>query len=330
MMIRSFLMAFLFISLVANHVCAEQTKQMMGVNLAGAEFNNKRIPGRYAFDYIWPTADEVSRFSNAGFTVIRVPFLWERLQPELNGPLQSSEVKYLDSAIDAAQKNNVRIVIDPHNYGSYKGSLIGSDLVTTEHFQDFWRRVAERYKNYPNVIFGLMNEPHKQSSDEWAKLAQAAIDAIRATGANQLILIPGTRWTGAHSWISSGNAEAMKNIQDPENNYAFDMHQYFDSDSSGTHASCVSDSIGIKRLEAATNWLKLNGQRGFLGEFGASVDPVCLMALENTLQYLKQNENVWVGWTYWAAGRWFGNYMFNIYDLDDTKLPQYKVIKYFL
>lgn len=305
-------------------------EQMVGVNLAGAEFNNKKIPGRYAFDYIWPTADEISRYSSAGFTVIRVPFLWERLQPELNGPLQSSEVKYLDTVIDAAQKNNVRIVIDPHNYGSYKGSLIGSDLVTVDHFQDFWRRVADRYKNYPNVIFGLMNEPHKQSADEWAKVAQAAIDAIRATGANQLILVPGTRWTGAHSWISSGNADAMRNIQDPQYNYAFDMHQYFDSDSSGTHASCVSESIGVKRLEAATAWLNANGQKAFLGEFGASVDPTCLSTLDNTLNFLKENHNVWIGWTYWASGAWFSQYMFNINSLDETVSKQFQIIKPYL
>jgi endoglucanase len=47
------------------------------------------------------------------------------------------------------------------------------------------------------------------------------------------------------------------------------MHQYLDSDSSGTSGTCVSSTIGVERLTAATNWLKQNGFKGFLGEIGA-------------------------------------------------------------
>jgi len=323
MKLRSMWLACL-LTLSMSSISAEQ---MVGTNIAGAEFNSKKLPGRHAFDYIWPTDQDITRFANAGFTVIRVPFLWERVQPSLNGPFESNEVTYLDNVIISGIKNNVKIVIDPHNYGYYRGSLIGSTDVPVEAFSDFWKRLAERYKSYPNVIFGLMNEPNKQSAVEWSSQAQAAIDAIRSTGASQLILIPGTRWTGAHSWVSSGNAEAMKNIQDPQNNYAFDMHQYFDSDSSGTKSSCVSEDIGVKRLQAATSWLNANGQKAFLGEFGASIDPVCLQALDNTLKFLKQNQSVWIGWTYWSAGKWFSNYMFGIHSLNAEINPQFGVIQ---
>ncbi|MGP1718129.1 MAG: glycoside hydrolase family 5 protein [Methylophilus sp.] len=313
-----------------NNAYAEETQQLVGVNISGAELNEGKIPGRHGHEYIWPSADEITRFANAGFTVIRVPFTWSRMQLELNKPLNNNEVKYLDIVIEAAKKNNIKIVLDPHNYGSYQGNLIGSEAVPMASFGDFWKRLAERYKDSPNVIFNLMNEPFKQKSSEWASQAQVAIDAIRSTGAKQLILVPGTNWTGAHSWIGSGNAEALKTIKDPENNYAFDMHQYFDSDSSGTHSTCVSGDVGVVRLEKATKWLNENGQRAFLGEFGASADPVCLKALDNTLKYLKQNQNVWIGWTYWAAGKWWGNYMFNIQSLDAEKTPQFGIIKNYL
>lgn len=330
MILRSVLVTYLLAALSLNNAFAEDTKQLVGVNIAGAEFNGSKLPGRHTFDYIWPNAKDIERFASAGFTVIRVPFLWPRMQPELNGTLDSNEVKYLDAVIEAGKKNNVKIVLDPHNYGNYRGNLIGSVAVPVTAFADFWKKLAERYKGYPNVIFNLMNEPNKQTAQEWASYAQTAVDAIRSTGASQLILIPGTHWTGAHSWISSGNADALKNIKDPQNNFAFDMHQYFDTDSSGTHASCVSEDIGVKRLKKATQWLNDNGKQGFLGEFGASNDPVCLKVLENTLNYMKQNENVWKGWAYWAAGAWWGNYMFNINSLDVQKAPQFSVIKLYL
>lgn len=48
-----------------------------------------------------------------------------------------------------------------------------------------------------------------------------------------------------------------------------EMHQYLDSDGSGTSATCVSATIGAERLAAATAWLKQTGLKGFLGELGA-------------------------------------------------------------
>lgn len=53
---------------------------------------------------------------------------------------------------------------------------------------------------------------------------QAAINAIRATGAKQLILAPGGGWTGGHSWTtgyagnSPPNSEVMVRLTDPINN----------------------------------------------------------------------------------------------------------------
>ena len=50
---------------------------------------------------------------------------------------------------------------------------------------------------------------------------------------------------------------------------AIEMHQYLDSDGSGTSATCVSPTIGAERLADATTWLQQNGLKGFLGEMGA-------------------------------------------------------------
>jgi aryl-phospho-beta-D-glucosidase BglC (GH1 family) len=64
------------------------------------------------------------------------------------------------------------------------------------------------------VIFGLMNEPNALPASQWVSAANAAIEGIRGTGATNLILVPGVSWTGAHSWVSSGNSVAMLNIVD--------------------------------------------------------------------------------------------------------------------
>jgi len=123
-----------------------------------------------------------------------------------------------------------------------------------------------------------------------------------------LVLVPGNQRTGAHAWFDeyygTPNAEVLRDIEDTDDNFAIELHQYFDAISSGTSNSCVSETIGIERVEAVTAWLAGEGFRGFLGEFGGSEDPVCLGAMDNLLSYLGSNSDVWLGWTIWAASQW--------------------------
>lgn len=329
-------LAFLFtIAFIAPSYASQGDRlQFRGINLGGAALASKEKPGKHGTNYLWATAAEVSLYADAGFNTLRVPFLWERIQPRLQAPFDEAELARLDEVVAAGAVSKVTIILDIHNYGSYRNALIGSEAVPVSAFEDLWSRLATRYKDNPFVAFGLMNEPNKQKADEWAPIAQAAIMAIRKTGSIQLILVPGTRWSGAHSWLSKdgnlSNAEAMQNIKDPANNYAFELHQYFDRNSSGTTPSCVSEEVGVDRLKAVTAWLRKNGHRALLGEFGVSKDPVCLKALANTLDYMEKNGDVWLGWTYWVAAKWLGNYMFNIYPPDPSLFPQLKVIEAFL
>ena len=53
------------------------------------------------------------------------------------------------------------------------------------------------------------------------------------------------------------------------------MHQYLDSDGSGTSPTCVSSTIGAERVQAATQWLQQNNLKGFLGEIGAGSNGGC-------------------------------------------------------
>lgn len=58
---------------------------------------------------------------------------------------------------------------------------------------------------------------------------QAAIDGIRSTGAQQLIIAPGNGFTGGHSWNQSAGGEPSSDflfmLTDPINNTAIDIHE---------------------------------------------------------------------------------------------------------
>ena len=114
-----------------------------------------------------------------------------------------------------------------------------------------------------------MNEPHDMSTELWLEDANVAIQAIRRAGAHNLLLVPGNAWTGGHSWThdwyGTPNAEVMLGIADSLDNYAYEIHQYLDSDYSGTSPECITAAEASEKLIDFTNWAKENGKRAFLG-----------------------------------------------------------------
>ena len=308
-------------------VASHPTSLLIGVNLAGAEFAppydtntgqphiENPNPGVFGTDYTYPTHVEIDYYAAKGMSVVRLPFLWERIQHTQFGPLDAAELGRLDDVVNYATGKGLKIEIEPHNYGFGFGSLIGSAQTPNSSFADLWGKLAVHYKSNPDVIFGLMNEPHVQTATEWLGSANAAIAAIRSAGAMQEILVPGSR-LGRSLELDLGGLEQCHRdrpgVLDPGHNFAFEVHQYLDSDSSGTHPGVVSPTIGVERLTAITQWAEANSQRLFLGEVGVDTQPTSLQALDNMLSYIKQHTDVWSGVTYWAGGPWWGNYMFSI------------------
>jgi len=73
------------------------------------------------------------------------------------------------------------------------------------------------------------------------------------------------------------------------------MHQYLDSDGSGTSTTCVNTTIGSTRLVDATNWLRTNKKTGLIGEYAGAVNSVCESAVKDMLSYMDKNDDVWKG-----------------------------------
>lgn len=309
------IIATLFFSMTPTMAQLKQAKLpfLTGVNLAGAEFG-ETFPGERGTDYTYPAPKDVDRYQKMGFNIIRLPFRWERLQPDIFGAFNETEWQHIDSLLKAAEKSGSYLILDVHNYarrklrkdGFKKDYLIGSKDLPLKAFTSFWQELAQRSAAYPNVIFGIMNEPFDMPAKDWLGIAQATINAIRITGAAQLILVPGTAWSGAHSWMSvEVNNVVMAGIMDPGDNMAIEVHQYFDQDSSGTNPQAVSKTIGVERLQDFQNWARKHKFKAFLGEFGSGKDATSLAAISAMLAEVSKNKDVWLGWTAWAAGPWW-------------------------
>lgn len=102
----------------------------------------------------------------------------------------------------------------------------------------------------------------------------------------------------------------MAALTDPSDKIIYEMHQYLDSDGSGTSEKCVSATIGKERITDATAWLKANKKRGIIGETAGGANAQCISALSGMLSYMEDNSDVWTGWVWWGGGPWWGNYIY--------------------
>jgi len=300
-----------------------------GVNISGGEFGDTKpgVTRIYGTNYTYPSASELDYFAGKGVNIVRFPFHWADLQPALNGPLNADVLKRIKGVVSDATGRGVVVLLDPHDYARYYDKVVGSADVPDAAFADFWGKVAAQFKDNPRVWLGLMNEPHDLPKEQWAGAANAAIAGIRAAGAKNLILVPGISWTGAHSWVASGNAEAMLGIKDSQNHYIIEAHQYLDSDSSGTHPAVVSTTIGSERLAQFTAWCRAHHQQAFLSEFGAAASEPAARAMDDMLSFMEANRDVWVGFTWWSAGAWFGDYMFTVEPKNGQDRPQMSFLR---
>ena len=99
----------------------------------------------------------------------------------------------------------------------------------------------------------------------------------------------------------------MAKLTDPSDKIVYEMHQYLDSDGSGTATACVSSTIGRERLADATAWLKQNNKKGIIGETAGGANAQCIDALKDMLSFMEDNSDVWAGGLWWGGE--FGDFL---------------------
>lgn len=144
-------------------------------------------------------------------------------------------------------------------------------------FVDLWISVANELKVFPNVLFELYNEP-AGPKEEWFPIVQKLVNAIRATGAQNLIIIQ--YGYDIHYNFDTGYKYGMEWINDLLTNYPFNLtnvvwstHAYrtynaFGAWADGRKAYLYDD---IKETFRQTNiyWVvETLNMPLFIGEFG--------------------------------------------------------------
>ncbi|CAK1365210.1 Endoglucanase EG-II [Cercospora beticola] len=288
-----------------------------GVNIAGLDFGCDTSGNCQTSNVVDPGQDgidQIKHFINDdGLNTFRLPVGWQFLvNNQVGGSLDATNFATYDKLVQGCLDAGAELcIIDIHNYARWNGAIVGQGGPSNTEFASLWSLLATKYKNNDKVVFGIMNEPHDVDIGKWATTVQAAVTAIRQAGAtSNKILLPGNDWTHASSYISDGSAEALsavKNLDGSTTNLIFDVHQYLDSDGSGTHTNCVTDNADSFR--ELGDYLRQNKRQAILTETGGgSTDETCLANLCKQFDVLNEYSDVYLGWTGWAAGKFDSSY----------------------
>jgi aryl-phospho-beta-D-glucosidase BglC (GH1 family) len=195
--------------------------------------------------------------SGWGANVVRLPLnqdCW--LSTSGNTSYDSSYAGTVDQNVQWAKQNGMDIILDLHwsdkgNFSVGATCLANTSMNCQQDMADtnsteFWKEVAGKYANDPAVIFELYNEPkiggYMPQAADWNTWLnggtssgftvvgmQSLYNTVRATGANNIVIIGGLNWaydlTGVPSHAVSGT-NIVYNTH-PYANHGTSFTQYF-------------------------------------------------------------------------------------------------------
>lgn len=209
-----------------------------------------------------------------GVELVRLPFYWGPLQPELGGPLDPDYVTGLKAEVERIKTAGLKVVLDLHNscrWPMYDSPALCGREITRAHVADVWSRLSQLFAGEPAVVaYDLMNEPHHMPNATWEDYSQAMVDAVRATGDRKELWVEGNGYSGVDAF-QARHPRAW--ISDPAGKVTYSAHQYFEycgCHSKGFDYGGYAEELPsvLPRLKSFTDWLARNRVRGSIGEVG--------------------------------------------------------------
>jgi len=206
--------------------------------------------------------------------------------------------------------------------------LAQNPMADTDNSLNFWTSIATTFKGYPNVMFELFNEPYlywiTSGETDWGVLMQGGtetqyvtgngssytanytwqvagmqqmLDAVRATGATNVVLIAGVTWAQDLSqWAANAPKDPLKQI-------AAVWHGYPDSGTVGNPNAALPKLGSI--AYTYTKSVLTAGYPVFITEFGDHNAPGTVGSpfVSNLLPWADENGASYTGWAWdpWQA-----------------------------
>lgn len=160
---------------------------------------NTSDPDKLEEEGHWNAAyfDEIKKW---GANIVRFPVhpsAWRKRGEE-------AYIRILDQGVQWAKERGLYVIIDWHSIGNLRSQLYQHPRyeTTTKETFEFWRTMAQHYKDEPTVaFFELYNEPTVYNGQlglcswqQWRDIMEETITIIRAHGCTAVPLVAGFNW----------------------------------------------------------------------------------------------------------------------------------------
>nr|MDT0658982.1 cellulase family glycosylhydrolase [Micromonospora sp. DSM 115978] len=285
--------------------------RLLGVNRASGEF--ACVQGKGMWDSGPVDQASVNAMKAWNIRAVRIPLNEDCWLGTFGTPSGATYQQAVKDYVDLLVANGINPILDLHwTHGLYTGNISAcadvnatcqKPMPTMQYTPQFWTGVANLFKGNNAVVFDLFNEPYPDASNNWSDMAAAwrclrdggtctgisyqvagmqdLVDAVRATGATNVIMTAGLTWTNdLTQWL------AYKPI-DPTGNLMASWHSY-------NFNACVTVACWDSQIGAVAAQVPVH-----IGEFGQDtcahdyIDQVMAWADTNRLGYTAWTWNPW-------------------------------------
>ncbi|MFI9817694.1 cellulase family glycosylhydrolase [Saccharothrix variisporea] len=254
--------------------------RLLGVSRSSSEF--ACVQGKGMWDGGPVDQASVDAMKTWNIHAVRIPLneeCWLGVNGSPGGAAYQQAVK---DYVDLLVRNGISPILDLHwTWGAYTNSpdwhckdehaVCQKPMPDAKYAPQFWAGVASVFKGNDAVVFDLFNEPYPEMAADWNKTLgwqcwrdggtctglpyetagmQDLVDAVRATGATNVLLLGGLEWANdMREWL------AYKPT-DPRNNLAASWHAY-------SFNACATESCWDTQVAPLAQQVPV-----VLGEFG--------------------------------------------------------------
>lgn len=175
----------------------------------------------------------------------------------------------VEEVIKGAINAGIYVIVDWHSHG-----------VNTQEAKQFFATMAQKYGQYPNIIWEIFNEPVEQSWSTIKEYAHQVIDTIRVYDPDNVILVGCPHWNQDLHMVAQSPLEGVNNVM-------YTMHYY-----AGTHKADLRNRCENVRQQGIPIFISEAG--GCAADGDGAID---YNEWEQWIEWCEKNK---ISWTIWC------------------------------